>query len=181
MAHNSHNSYDRLLAYAFWLLGRRDYTEAEMLTRLNKKALVTEEKSITNIGSELVKGVMCRLRELGYINDRIFAERFAQKSLFDRSRGRFWVQQQLRKKGVAGGVIDHALGLLREEAIFEVCLGAAKAKMAGLLRRSGGVVTGGSKHFKLQQALFRFLTGRGFAIDVVQRALKNVVEEEGSC
>lgn len=177
-----YSSADRLLQYAFWLLGRRDYTESEMTAKLNKRVIALVGQTDTSVdqagvSAELVARTMDRLRELGYLNDRAFAERFAQKSLTERSRGAFWVRQQLQKKGVPSDIVNETLGLLDRDAVFEACLRAAEAKMMVLTNRAGRDDSRGihgtnvDVQMKLKQALFRFLAGRGFDLDVVKKTI----------
>ena len=79
-------------------LARRSRTIAEMRSFLRKKG--HPEPEITRVVS--------RLMEMGYLNDRDYAERFVA-SCRSRPRGRMRLTSELLSKGVPRDIIDSAL------------------------------------------------------------------------
>ncbi len=86
---------DDLMAYAFRALAQRALTESELRARLARRGAddAAQERLIA------------RLRELGYLNDAGVAQAVSARG----GVGRFRVKAELKRRGVAGEVIDEAL------------------------------------------------------------------------
>jgi len=90
---------DGLWNYALRILGGRGYSIAQMKTRLKARAVNPDD----------VAGVMTRLKQHGFLNDRRFAENLAASRRDSRSQGRFRVLRDLRQKQVAPVVAEQAV------------------------------------------------------------------------
>jgi regulatory protein len=90
---------EALWNYALKVLGGRGYSIAQMRTRLLARARVAED----------VTGVLSRLKQLGYLDDRRFAESFAAARRENRAQGRVRVLRDLRQKRVAPAVAEQAV------------------------------------------------------------------------
>ena len=98
------DSYRFLLNYAFFLLGRRQYSEVELIKkcRLRAKKVTLEESE------DALEKVIVRLHELEYLNDEKLAVSFLQNSLNLKPQGKRSFLVHMRKKGVAHDVAQKA-------------------------------------------------------------------------
>lgn len=87
------------------MLARRPYSVAELRRALEKKFGTTAE----------VRSAVARLRELGYLNDRKFAEHAASTLARNKAFGRFRVRRELKSRLVDYKVIEPALRAVYEE------------------------------------------------------------------
>jgi len=90
---------DGLWNYALRILGGRGYSVAQMKTRLKARAVNPDD----------VAGVMTRLKQHGFLNDRRLAENLAASRRDSRAQGRFRVLRDLRQKQVAPAVAEQAV------------------------------------------------------------------------
>jgi regulatory protein len=81
------------------MLARRAYSIAELRRGLQRKFGATEE----------VRDAVARLRALGYLDDRKFAEHYASSLVQNRAFGRLRVRRELKAKLVDYRQIDSAL------------------------------------------------------------------------
>ena len=90
---------ERLWDYALRLLGGRAHSIGELREKLSRRAEQTAD----------VLGVVARLKELGYLDDRGFAEAFSRARLENEGLGRRRVLSDLRKRRVAPAVAEKAV------------------------------------------------------------------------
>jgi regulatory protein len=81
----------KLLDHALRLLSGRAHSLGELREKLKRRAEKAED----------IDGVMLKLKEAGYLNDRRFAEGFASARLANQGLGRMRVLRDLRQKLVA--------------------------------------------------------------------------------
>ncbi|GAA6756381.1 recombinase RecX [Thermus sp. 2.9] len=136
------------LAYAFRLLARRGLSRARL-----------REKLLARFPEEEVEAALVRLEELGYLNDRAFAETFVAAR---RKYGPAKLRRLLLAQGVAGEVVEEVLGEVGEAEVLEAAL--------RVLRRYP------RRHD--QAKAVRFLQGRGFPLGVALEAYRLAKEEE---
>ncbi len=82
---------EKLHEYALRVLSGRAYSLGELREKLKRRAEKPED----------IDGVMLRLKEAGYLNDRRFAEGFAASRLSNEGQGRGRVLRDLRQHRVA--------------------------------------------------------------------------------
>ncbi|WP_105317642.1 regulatory protein RecX [Thermus tenuipuniceus] len=136
------------LAYALRLLSQRAMSRARL-----------REKLLGRFPEGEVERVLARLEELGYLDDRAFAEAFVAAR---RKYGPHKLRHLLRAQGVAEEVVEEALAAYGEEENLEAAL--------RVLRRY-------SRRQDKAKAV-RFLQGRGFPLSVALEAYRLVKEEE---
>lgn len=150
--------YQRSLSYAFWLLGRRAYTTAELREKLLGK----------QAEPEVVTRVIARLSELRYLDDKGYAESFVRSR--QPRKGRMALRRELFRKGVSEQVVDEALGALE--------LDTQVATAAALLEKHAWRFQKGDARKNYAKA-YAFLARRGFTSDVVKAALERVQGSAG--
>jgi regulatory protein len=106
---------ERAWTYLLDLLTRRDYTEAELRAKLQRRRV--EEAD--------VDALLDRLRELGLADDARFTEHYVASRR--RARGRLALRTELRRKGVDAALVERELEPLTEAQQVEAA--------AALLRR----------------------------------------------
>ena len=137
------------------LLAARDYTTARLREKLIVKAFTEEDAD----------SVVTTLTVEGWVDDRRFAERFAESAV---ASGRFYgprLRQEMRRRGVPADLIDELLGRIREEH-DEV------EKAAAILARRYSDFSFLSSSDKEKRRIIGFLQRRGFAIAAVMQALR---------
>jgi len=102
-----------LWGYAVKVLAGRAYSIGELREKLRLRAQRSED----------VDGVLARLKDDGYLDDRRFAEGFAAARLANDRLGRTRVVQDLRKRRVAPGLAESTVRQVyagvEEEALIE--------------------------------------------------------------
>jgi len=133
------------------MLARRPYSVAELRQALQRKFGFTNE----------VREAVTRLRELGYLDDRKFAEQYAASLVQNRGFGRHRVRRELKAKRVDYRHIDPALQQAYQSSDERELLARALEKKLRTLR----LPVTPSKLASLCQSLLR----RGFkSSDVIQ-------------
>ncbi|WP_138493908.1 regulatory protein RecX [Paenibacillus pinistramenti] len=146
-------------AYAAGLgfLGRKPRTKYEMLARLKEKGW---EETVAEQTAE-------RLEQEGYINDAQYAREWTQQRLESRGKGKMWIRQELRQKGISKPHIEAALNQVNEDAELE------SARMLAQKRweRSAGEEEGARK-----RKIAAFLLRRGYSGSIVSSVVRNLGE-----
>jgi regulatory protein len=91
---------EELWDYALRVLNQRPYSIAELRNKLKQRAESPDD----------VPGVMTKLKEYGFADDKKFSESFASSRLQNRGFGRFRVVRELRQKKIAQNVAEEAVG-----------------------------------------------------------------------
>ena len=123
-------------------LRARDRSVAELADRLERRGVKEDERV----------EVLERLERVGYVDDERFARRRAA-GLAERGAGDAFIRDDLERRGVAGEVVDEAIGALEPEA----------QRAARLVERRGR-----------SAKTARYLASRGFGEEV----LSGLVAEE---
>jgi len=141
------------LQTALAMLARRPYSVAELRRSLGKK-----------FPSGDLSQVIARLRQLGYLDDRKFAESLALSLAQNRSYGRHRIRRELKSKLIDYRVIDSAVEKAFESVNERQLLEQAVEKKVRTLRRP-------LTHAKLA-SLCQSLIRRGFRADDIMKAVR---------
>lgn len=154
---------DRTFSLALRILAARPRSENQLRERLMSKTWADQE---------LIEECIARLKELGYINDRSFAENYANHRLQMRPAGRSRIRQELSRKEVSRETIDQALDAVFEERSEESLIDRAIEKR---IRLHGRPQTP-----QESKKLFDHLLRRGFDYGLIIRKLRSItsIEEE---
>ena len=82
-----------------------------LASRVRSEAQVRERLATRGVGPEDVEATVCRLCELGYVDDSEFARAIIRSRKNHRARGRRYVFEELRMNGVSEAVADEELRL----------------------------------------------------------------------
>ncbi|MCR4403284.1 MAG: recombination regulator RecX [Firmicutes bacterium] len=150
--------------YALRLLAMSDRTVKELEERLRAKGFP----------EEVVVEIVRDMTRLEYLDDEKLAVRFAEGCAERRGIGPMRVRAELSRRGVPDSLIEHALRLAfdadRESAI-------ALASARTWLERHGP--SSGEDLGAAKRRLCGFLVRRGFSLEVVERALREVLGSLG--
>ncbi|MEI6207792.1 MAG: regulatory protein RecX [Desulfuromonadales bacterium] len=149
--------------YALRLLAGRDYSAARM-----REKLVTRD-----VSEHAVEVTILRLQEEGWIDDRRFAERFAEMAL---SSGRFFgprLRQEMHRRGVPVELADEIIKRVRDE------YDEAEELRLTIDRRYPGFVYSAVSD-REKRRVISWLLRRGFGIAAVMRALRESVQSISS-
>ena len=143
----------RLRSYAFALLTRRDYSQAELSAKLNQYAIHADE----------VAKLVEELAQQNYQSDQRVAE-LTLASQIRKGKGLQRIKQTLKAKHLDAELISHEL----QEVNWLEQAYQLKIKKFG---------TSVEKEQKLKAKQVRFLQYRGFDMDVILKAIARTSEE----
>jgi regulatory protein len=151
------SSPERAWLYALRLLAARDYTEARLREKLSQKQYSREhaEQALNRLVSE------------GWINDRRYAERFAETAL---ASGRFYGQRlkmEMRKRGIPDELLNEVVGNAMHEH------DESEEVVLALVKRFPGFLFSSATDSEKRRVL-GFLQRKGFGFSVVMQAMKKV-------
>jgi regulatory protein len=136
------------------MLARRPYSIGEMRRALEKKYLPGDR----------VSEAIARLRELGYLDDRKFAEQYAYSLAQNRALGPYRLRRELKARLVNDREIEPALARVYQETPAQSLLEQALAKKLRTLR----LPLTRPRFHSLCQSLMR----RGFSAGDIIKALR---------
>ncbi len=160
--YNAEPSGDRVMAAALKILAARPCSEADLRDRL-----------ITRRGKDpkLVEECIKRLKELGYVNDDLFARGYASYRVSLKPLGRARLARELAVKKVARDSIEEALDLVFEENTEDSLIDRA------IVRR---VRTHGQPADRAaSKRMFDHLARLGFEYDLIVRKFRKLKAETG--
>jgi regulatory protein len=150
---NENGLYD----YAVKALGRRMRTEAE-LHRLMQARVEPGER-----GEAVIRNVVARLKEYGYLDDAAFAETYARLRQENEKLGSRRVRQDLKMKGVKPDLVEETLdaryGATDEEALARQHLERKRIRKP--------------ENEKETARIMRRLVAAGFSTSVIYKILRN--------
>ena len=141
--------------YALRLLTARDYTAARLREKLRSRQFAAADVDVT----------IARLEAERLLDDRRFAERFATSAL---ESGRFFgprLKMEMRRRGLAAGLVDAVLG----ELLAEYDEGE---NLAAVLERRFPGFDAAKADDREKRRVVGFLQRRGFGLGEIFKALK---------
>jgi len=103
-----------------------------------------------------------RLKEQGYVDDRQFAQQWTEFRVRSQKKGKRWVQQELKEKGVDKEHIAEALAGMDEETEYAGAYELARKKWAS---------SANAELPARKRKLAAFLLRRGYTFSIVNRVL----------
>lgn len=149
------SSPEKAYQYALRLLTARDYTEARLREKLRGR----------EFGEPDVAATLERMVSEGWVNDRRFAERFAESAL---ASGRYYgsrLRQEMRRRGLPPELVSEVLGRVMEER--DEC-----QDMRAVFERRFGGFSYASASDKEKQRAIGFLQRRGFGFSAIMQILR---------
>ncbi len=141
-------------------LERKPRTAQEMARRLREK----------EIGETIITEVLQRLQQERFIDDPLYAKQWAEQRITNQRKGKLWIRQELREKGIDKSLIAEALENISPEEELESALQTGRKKW-NMIR--------GDMNDKRRKT-GAFLMRRGFPGEVVRQVLNTLREEENA-
>lgn len=151
MSQTGQSAYDQAIRW----LSRRAYGQVELTRRL----------AGSGFEAESIDPAIARCKELGYLDDRAFAESRARVR-FGRGYGAGRVRAELRFLGIDAEMIESALEAWQAQSETN-----PKACALRVLEKRFGPLDGGWLDFKERQRYYGFLARRGFEFEVIDAVL----------
>lgn len=149
------SSSQRAYQYALRLLTARDYTEARLRVKLRNREFDEAD----------VEAALGRLVSEGWVDDRRFAERFAESAL---ATGRYYgprLRQEMRRRGLPPELVADVLSMIMEE--HDEC----QDMRVVFERRFSGFSFATASDKEKRRAL-GFLQRRGFGFSAIMKILR---------
>lgn len=141
-------------------LERKPRTAQEMARRLREK----------EIGETIIAEVLQRLQQERFIDDPLYAKQWAEQRITNQRKGKLWIRQELREKGIDKSLIAEALENISPEEELESALQTGRKKW--------NMIRGDINDKRRKTGAF--LMRRGFPGEVVRQVLNTLREEENA-
>lgn len=148
----------KAIASALNLIAYRSRAAGELATKLREKGF----------SPEAVDAAVARMGELGYLDDRDFADRWVESRQSSRPRSARMLKQELRHKGVDREIIESAI----EDAGIDEYADALE------LARKRTTTLADLDPAVRERRLTGYLARRGYGFDIIRRVLE-ALENEG--
>ncbi len=132
------------------LLARCDRSEHEIREKLAKKGFCEED----------IEDAVSFCREYGYIDDERFARHFVHDAAEIKKFGKVRIKAELKRRGVAEGIILSSLGGIDGE--YETLVSEVQRRFAGA----------DLTDMKVKNRIFGYFARRGFKTEDILRAMK---------
>jgi len=154
MENLQNNSYEKILDYAFKLLGQRRYTEYKLTQKLK-----TRFKNNCDIPK-----VISRLNDLKYLDDFDYAKAYIRSILSSKPCGKYLLAQKLKIQGLKSHIVQKAIeeSQINEQDLAEEALNKKLSSLAKLPQEK-----------RVQKALY-FLKSRGFKSGTIYKTIEQI-------
>lgn len=139
-------------------LERKPRTALEMTRRLRQK----------EIGETIIAEVVERLRQERFIDDPLYAKQWAEQRITNQRKGKMWIRQELREKGIDKNLISEALENISPEQELESALQTGRKKW--------NLIRGDATDKRRKTGAF--LMRRGFSGDMVRQVINTLLQED---
>lgn len=142
--------------YALRLLAARDYSLARMRAKILAQGVAEDD----------AETVLDRLQREGWLNDRRYAERFAEIAL---TNGRFYgsrLKMEMRRRGLESELVDDVLSALQEE--FD-----ETSELEAMVRRHSPGFSFSSATDREKRRIIAYLQRRGFGLSTILKVLRS--------
>lgn len=120
------------------------------------------------VGAEEAKGVLRKLQEERFIDDRRYAEMFTREKLRLSGWGAYKIKAALRQKGISHDIINEVIEPMLSDS-------DTKGRLTELLLRKVKSIKGTSL-YDIKGKLIRFGLSRGFEMDEVHECASNIIK-----
>lgn len=141
--------------YALTLLNYRDYSIAEMQEKLKKCSVAPED----------IKTITDKLCGYGFLDEKRYALRVYDSWLAKKCYGKGYLKVALQKRKVDEEIIAEVTELAQEDEELLRCMDAA----ASYVKKKK--INSFEDAMKVKAGLGRFLFARGFAVDLIKKAI----------
>jgi regulatory protein len=141
--------------YALRLLTARDYTEARLREKFRSR----------NYGDADIEAALCRLTSEGWVDDRRFAERFAESALASARYFGQRLRQEMRRRGIPQEIVSEVLGRVLEDH-------DQTGDIRLILARRFGAFSFSIASDREKRRVVGFMQRRGFSLSAIFSAMR---------
>jgi regulatory protein len=149
--------YSKGFNYSLNLIERRDHTCQEIENKLKRK----EYSEIT------IKRTIEKLKDLGFINDSKFSERYLNDSLKFKKNGMRKIVYEISQKGISKD--DIALIEIDKEIEYKNAKALAEKKYR---------LISNTDKAKIREKLFRYLVTKGYEYDLIKKVVNEIINND---
>jgi regulatory protein len=151
------DQFQRCLNAANHYLDYRPRSESELRQRLHQRGF----------DSETNEAVIARLKDQGLIDDRAFAQFWADNRESFSPRSRWLTRRELKRKGVSDDVIDQVVSPIDDaDSAYRAALGKARH-------------LAWAEYEEFRDQLGGYLRRRGFSYEVTDRTIQQIWRDQG--
>ena len=149
----------RAMNSSLYYLQKMPKTEHQLRDNLKKK----------QIPQDIIDETMQKLIDVGWVNDKSFAENFIYSKRKYEKLGSSAIRMKLMQKGVDKDIIDELLAEVTQDELRETAITLAEKKMRSLMREP-------DKNKRIQK-MVSFLAYRGYGAGLAYEIAREVVEK----
>ncbi|NOU93354.1 recombinase RecX [Paenibacillus sp. LMG 31456] len=152
---------DKQRAYldAVRLLASRLRTQHELTIRLKQKGYE----------APLISNTIERLKREQYLDDQLFADQLTKQRINSQKKGRNWVKQELKQKGLNPEQITQAIDQIDEDAEYRSAFDLGSRKYHSEANKDIQ---------KAKRKTMMFLQRRGYSLGIISRVMKAISSPE---
>jgi regulatory protein len=151
------------------MAAKRKYPPLETVERIKswcdrqERAHSEVRRKLTSWGvyGEETENIIAELISSDFLNEERYARAFAR----GKSRLKAWGWRKIKSELKARGISDYSLKMAREEIDED----EYQRQLIGLLEKKANSVKA-SNEFEKRQKIYRYLTGKGYAMDEIRKA-----------
>ena len=165
-----------LLEKAYSYLARRDHSCFELAQKLKQSA--NRSKQWHDVGENLLETsigqIIAYLQDKHLLDDAKFARLWTESRLRNKPRGRFFIEQELNRKGVEKSIRRQVLDDVFAEPQVEMDLAME------LARKKNSLISE-SDPKKRKEKILRYLLNKGFGYQIAIQAFKEFDTKKNIC
>jgi len=147
------------------MLARRMLTEKQA-----RDALAQERRKSDGYTADEIEDAIGRLKELGYLDDSAYAERYLEV-LIDKKRGRRRIKEEMLRRGIGSALIDETIAAgFPEEIEYENAAALAAKVIANLPE--------GTDRRRAAQRVSRKLIAQGYSFDQINSIIAQAINAD---
>jgi regulatory protein len=112
----------------------------------------------------VISSIISQLISRRWIDDKEYAMRFAEQSIFKKHKGQIWIKQMLLRKGIDVVIIQDVLENVDNQLVIDEAIAFASKKLSSSSIQKGNTVQ------KLYQSLMR----RGYNHEVIHQVFNTI-------
>lgn len=158
---------EKWLQYALYLLNIKMRTAFEIDKKLEQK----------QVEETLRRSIVEKLKSEGFLNDEYYAELYIESNTS--KYGAYRIKQALRAKGISDEVIEEVFERLSDNVDpIEEAKKILSKKLRTISFDKEKIKSDYLYRKKISNKLMQFLAYRGFSLDVIKKALSEVISDE---
>lgn len=149
------NNFEKAKKYVLWLLGKKDYSENEIIIKLKRK----------NYDEEVIKKILSFIKEYNIIDENRIINSTIEKHTKYNLQSPYIIKKKLLQKGISKEKIEEKLKDIDE---FEIAYQIALKKKEKLLKNK--------VKYDIKPYLYKYLSTKGFNYDIIEDVINKIIK-----